>query len=388
MEDQLYQKAIKSVNEGKLAFCKFLSDNDTGKTGTHQCGIYVPKPAKKILFDVPGEKGDNKKRLVKIKWQDDFETESSFTYYGKGTRNEYRITRFGHGFDLLAPENEGSLFVFVQKDNEDYEGFVLNTEDEMNGFLDYFGMTPADTGRLIGDYPPARKELIQAMDSFVDSLQGGFPTGRVMSETARELYNRVYDHVQNIILKPDSELLAWNATEYTLFRRIEEVQFGQRIRQGFPSMKEFVDTANSILNRRKSRAGKSLEYHLEEIFRKNALPFETQVITEERKKPDFVFPSGSAYHNASYPSNKLIVLGAKTTCKDRWRQVVTEANRVETKYLCTMQQGISAQQLHEMQSERIVLVVPKEYIRTYPKEYQPLIWDLKKFIAFVHETME
>ena len=173
--------------------------------------------------------------------------------------------------------------------------------------------------------------------------------------------------------------------EYDLFRRIEEIQYGDIIRAGFTSMQDFIDTANSVLNRRKSRAGKSLEYHLEAIFQGNNLPYEPQVVTEEKKRPDFVFPSGSAYHNPSYPADKLIVLGAKTTCKDRWRQVINEADRVKTKYLCTLQQGISPQQLHEMRSENVVLVVPAPYITTYPQEYRQEIFSLAKFIQLVQE---
>ena len=72
---------------------------------------------------------------------------------------------------------------------------------------------------------------------------------------------------------------------------------------------------------RKSRAGKSLEHHLADIFTHNQLLFEEQVITEENKKPDFVFPNGKCYHNITFPGELLTVLGAKTTCKDRWRQV-------------------------------------------------------------------
>ena len=130
-----------------------------------------------------------------------------------------------------------------------------------------------------------------------------------------------------------------------------------------------------------------MEYHLEAIFQGNNLQFESQVVTEEKKRPDFVFPGGSAYHNPGYPADKLVVLGAKTTCKDRWRQVITEADRVKTKYLCTMQQGISPQQLHEMKSENVVLVVPQPYINTYPKEYREDIFSLAKFIRLVQEKM-
>lgn len=383
------QQAISSVHKGKLAFCKFLSANDTGLTGGHQSGIYVPMSAYSLIFDEKGVKGENKERLAKIRWMGDFETESKFTYYGAGTRNEYRITRFGRGFNLLKPDNTGALVVFVKLDDEDYEGWVLETEDDIDDFLDYFSLSPAETGRLIGvgssSGDKQEQQKLARMDAFVHSLHGAFPKASDMSAAARSIYNDVYDHLENIVQKPDHELLAWNNMEYDLFRRIEEIQYGDVIRNGFSSMQDFIDTANSVINRRKSRAGKSLEYHLEAIFQGNNLRYEPQVVTEEKKRPDFVFPGASAYHNPEYPADKLVVLGAKTTCKDRWRQVITEADRVKTKYLCTLQQGISPQQLHEMKSENVVLVVPQPYITTYPKEYREDIFTLAKFIQLVQE---
>jgi type II restriction enzyme len=42
-ERDIAQKAIDAVLRGTLAFCKFLSANDTGETGGHQSGIYIPK---------------------------------------------------------------------------------------------------------------------------------------------------------------------------------------------------------------------------------------------------------------------------------------------------------------------------------------------------------
>lgn len=76
---------------------------------------------------------------------------------------------------------------------------------------------------------------------------------------------------------------------------------------------------------------------------------------------------------------------AKTTCKDRWRQVINEADRIPVKHLFTLQQGISSQQLQEMVAERVQLVVPHDYIRFYPKEYKASIMDLATFISFVRE---
>ena len=80
-------------------------------------------------------------------------------------------------------------------------------------------------------------------------------------------------------------------------------------------------------------------------------------------------------------------LAAKTTCKDRWRQVITEANRLrgKEKYLCTLQQGISAAQMDEMQAEGVILVVPKRYISSYPRDRQERIWTISKFVSYIRE---
>ena len=90
----------------------------------------------------------------------------------------------------------------------------------------------------------------------------------------------------------------------------------------------------------------------------------------------------------TFPTNKLISLAAKTTCKDRWRQIINEADRLRDrpKYLCTLQQGISPAQMDEMQNENVILVVPKQYIASYPVDRQDRIWTLSKFIAYVREV--
>lgn len=92
--------AITSVLNSEKSFCKFLSANDTGATGAHQSGILISKTAMEMLFSREQlEQEGIPKRTVKIKWQNDFETESCFTYYA--SKNELRITRFGRGFPFL-----------------------------------------------------------------------------------------------------------------------------------------------------------------------------------------------------------------------------------------------------------------------------------------------
>lgn len=130
-----------------------------------------------------------------------------------------------------------------------------------------------------------------------------------------------------------------------------------------------------------------MEHHLSSLFTGNCITFTPQAVTEGNKKPDFIFPSVESYHDASFPVDKLASLAAKTTCKDRWRQVLNEADRLRSKnkFLCTLQQGISSAQLEEMKSEKVVLVVPEKYIKTYPEKYQNDIWTVKKFIEYIKE---
>lgn len=373
---------------GQLTFTKFLAANDTGLTGGHQAGIYISKPSVPILFDEPGIKGQNKEKWVKVKWQDDFETDTRFIYYGQGTRNEYRITNFGKGFPFLRAEYTGALFVITKIDNENYKGYVLNTEDEINEFLSAFGLTPAETNRLIElSRTDASLREQAAIDRFISGLTVDFPSSDVMSSAARAISYVAVLNKTITMTDPDKAILQWTDQEYKLFRALEQARYGDMVARGFSTVDDFVALANQVLNRRKSRAGKSLEHHLAAIFNENHIQFTAQAVTEGNKRPDFIFPSEEAYHNFSFPVSKLTSLAAKTTCKDRWRQILNEADRLRDgrKYLCTLQQGISSMQMDEMEAEKVTLVVPKAYISTYPRDKQDRIWSLHTFVDHVKE---
>lgn len=380
-------QAIQSVLNSEKGFCKFLSANDTGATGGHQFGILISKSAMEMMFSNQELQQEGiPKRTVKIVWQDDFVTESSFTYYE--SKNELRITRFGRGFPFLIPEQTGALFVFLKQTNVDYKGYFLETEDEIEEFLNAFGISPTETNSIIdlGKIPSEVQEKM-AIQEFINGLNVDFPTSEMMSEAARTIENRAYNHIEYIVTNPDQKIIDWTNMEYTLFRALEYARYGEIITKGFQSVDEFVKVANMVLNRRKSRAGKSLEHHLSAIFDGNEIEYSPQAVTEGNKKPDFLFPSKEAYHDYDYSVDCLISLAAKTTCKDRWRQVLNEADRLrdKPKYLCTLQQGISGAQMDEMQAENVILVVPKPYIMTYPKDRRDRIWTLSRFVKYVKE---
>ncbi len=394
------EMAVESVAKGHLSFCKFLSANDTGETNAHQAGIYISKPAVPILFDTPGERGSNKERWVHIKWQHDHITETRFIYYGQGSRNEYRITNFGRNFPFLKAEFTGALFVLVKKYEDDYEGFILNTDEEINYFLDSFGITPADTNRLIDTLQRSAEEKEEkAIARYITLFNGLFPETAVMSRAARRITDNIIHRVDYMVgtdlliegqypyarLNPDQTLIEWTIQEYRLFRSLENNIYKDVLSKGFSDVEAFVSLASEILNRRKSRAGKGLEHHLAALFDSNSIRYTEQAKTEGAKRPDFIFPSESDYHNPDFPSSRLVSLAAKTTCKDRWRQVLNEADRLRegAKYLCTLQQGISRAQMDEMQAENVVLVVPQPYITSYPKDKQDRIWNIQKFINYI-----
>ena len=100
-----------------------------------------------------------------------------------------------------------------------------------------------------------------------------------------------------------------------------------------------------------------------------------------------MIPSVEAYNDASYPTKKLIVVGVKTTCKDRWRQVVNEAKRVTEKHILTIQQGISGRQLKQMHDSHVRLIVPTSLHKQYPKGSPMTILDVKGFVQEVKQRL-
>lgn len=339
---EILNSAIAKVQNARQAFCRFITANDTGKNGSHQAGFYIPKCAASLLFDTIGRKGENKDKFVEVKWQDDFITESRFIYYGQGTRNEYRITRFGKDFPFFEEDNVGDLLIIAQQSENYYYGFVLRTDQDIDDFFAYFNLSPEMTNQLI-DVAQANipeKQLEIGIRELV-ALYTDFPETRQMAQFARDIYNKAHNITDEKICEtPDTQLLKWIDTEYSLFRSFEEKVYAPIYSKSFKNCQDLVKFSNIILNRRKSRAGKSLEHHLATIFTAARLKYEEQVVTEDNKKPDFLFPGGEAYRNLLFPADKLVFLGAKTTCKDRWRQVLNEADRIEIKYLFTDRKSV------------------------------------------------
>lgn len=385
----ILNSAIKSVSNSKGAFCRFITANDTHANSSHQEGFLMPIAAYSMIFNKERVRGVNEDKWVKVLWQDDRTTNNRMIYYGKA-KNELRITRFGEKFPFFEEDHVGDFLIIAKHTDEDYSGYVLSTEEDIETFLAYFNLSPDKTNQLI-DVNVAEKpqaKIANLLDDFASRFTD-FPETRIMSEGARDCFNKAYRiAIEDIRNKPDDIIMNWYDTEEKLFKCMEEKIYSSVISQPFGSVEHFAEIANKVLNRRKSRAGKSLEHHLSEIFTANEIIFEEQAITENKNRPDFLFPNGECYHNIIFPTEDLTMLGVKTSCKDRWRQVLNEAERIDEKHLFTLQPGISKNQLNEMKDARLTLVVPRKNICTFPKEWQAELCDLSRFIVLVRKRQE
>lgn len=383
---------LEVINNQRFSWMtKRLSSNDTGLTGGHQVGFYIPKFFVQQVFPEINRVDVKNPDIYfdcQIPSHDHIQNGVRAIYYnGKftddGTRNEFRTTRWA-GSPLLDVENTGSICLFAILRTEESVSslcWITRTIEEEDLLESWLG-NEVEPGEIYTSQILTSAEENESLESQLPQQWFScFPSGREIFDFVAQkhpfsAWNKTLDEL----------LLKRRKFEFEVFAEIERKDVLPNIKNGFDSVDEFIKYSNSIANRRKSRAGTSLELHLENIFRHKELKFETQAITEQRKKPDFLFPSCEAYHTPKFPSCKLHMLASKTCCKDRWRQVISEADRITPKHLFTLQEGVSTNQLKEMYDHGIILVVPQPVIRKFPDEYHDRILNLTGFIDFINQS--
>lgn len=217
------------------------------------------------------------------------------------------------------------------------------------------------------------------LDEMIEKFSGRFPTTREFSAYARKTLPDIHPQDGH-----DEVLMAWMEREEILFRTLEKHIIGERLAQGFDGdVDGFISFSLSVQNRRKSRAGLAFENHLEILFQECGIRYARTPVTEQKSKPDFIFPGEKEYHDSSFDALRLTMLGVKSSCKDRWRQVLAEADRIEKKHLLTLEAAISKSQTDEMQSKKLQLVLPRGLHNTYSAEQQCWLMDVSGFTTLV-----
>ena len=227
------------------------------------------------------------------------------------------------------------------------------------------------------------------LDSIVEKLEFKFPTTAYFSRLARESLPNV--RVED---DPDGALIAWLNREEDLFRRLERHIVSERLEKGFfdnvgTDVDGFIQFSLSVQNRRKARMGYSLENHLEEVFKSFQIEYDRGAVTENHHKPDFLFSGVEAYRRAPPDGMPgLTMLGAKSSCKDRWRQVLAEAEKIPKKHLLTLEPGISEHQTDQMSASQLQLIVPDAIQDSYTKKQKERLWSLRRFVNHVKDLSE
>lgn len=223
------------------------------------------------------------------------------------------------------------------------------------------------------------------LEAMLTRFGGSFPTTHEFSAYARETLPEV-----TAADDPDATAMAWIDREEVLFRTLEKHIIADRLRQGFKDVEvdAFMSYAQAAQNRRKKRAGSALENHLEFLFLEHGIRYARGALTEGRSRPDFLFPGAKEYHDSRFDALQLDMLGVKSTCKDRWRQILAEADRVPLKHLLTLEPGISESQTAEMKQKHVQLVLPASIHPTYSSGQRKWLMNVAGFLRHVKEKQQ
>ena len=340
--------------------------------------------------------------------EDPIEAKGTLTWYDSRfnhpTRTEWRLYYPPNDVTLKA-EPKDSLFICVKEDDTVLEIITESKSNIENQLFWLFDIEPYEnSGRFVAKTDLQNWDVERASftarailstigievpygtghynNMVIRKYGAGFPTTKEFSEFARSTVEI------DPIVSPDLALLLWYEREEEMFMCLERHLIAERLRNGFfdgstVDVDSFIKFSLSVNNRRKARAGFSLENHLEALFKANRIRYSHTPTTENKSKPDFIFPSIGSYKDYRFPVQYLTMLGAKTTAKDRWRQVLEEADQIERKHLITLEGAISENQTNEMKSRNLQLVVPKGIHKTFTGSQRSWLYSVADFIREV-----
>jgi hypothetical protein len=235
-----------------------------------------------------------------------------------------------------------------------------------------------DTFRLV--MPPApteagAEELASALTSFSAAAMLGLyaatehplfaaalganklPSTRDMADAAAVLAANVH----GATMSPDDRLYFSLAAETELFFAISDAMdqrwLDEQIKSG-PSFAALAAYVTSKAQASKSRRGASLQNHFAMVLDEEGVRYTPQCVTEGKETPDFVVPGYEQYHDPAWPDERLRMVACKSTVKERWRQVLGEADRIDEKYFLTLDETLTDDTIRAMNEKLIRPFLP------------------------------
>ncbi len=393
---ELHNFLAEIVGPGWHWFAKRLSANDTGQTGGHQVGFYVPKTLVFRIFPELQDGRPNPKVGLSLQIvSHDQLANPVLTYWNQATRDECHVTRLGgHWSAFQDPSNTAAIVLIAVRrlsgDRGEMKAWIARDRDDEDELENYLGPLLPGASFLRFMTADGRAEITEALAAagtcdcelepkeLPEPWRVRFPR----FPTTDELTNEAVRRCRRPDTSPDERLVSRYICEYALFRAVEKAVELPGL-QSFQTIDEFTERALSIINRRKTRAGTSLELHVAAIFREEGIDFERGGQTERGNRPDFLLPSAAAYTVAPAGDFSIRMLAVKTTLKDRWRQILEEADKIPLKHLLTLDTGISEPQFEQIRAAGVQVVVPASRARNYPMSVRSQLITFAQFIDLV-----
>ncbi|MBX3493169.1 MAG: hypothetical protein KF899_09420 [Parvibaculum sp.] len=406
---------------------KKLSNNDRDWarfSNKHQAGVYIPHEqrdggffpdlAAKHRSDAAAD--EIREAYFSTTWPqaDNEEKQSRLVHYtSKG--QETHMTRLPK--EVFADLLPASFLIMGRVSSGTaykYECLTIDSgNDEATLVAELFGL---DAGFLVGVFEPAerkakeRDRILDFAEKVIAAWQKGaiaaFAESNAAMPSTTELAKQAHDaflakyglrKTDPFTLETPGDALREisRSIEWDLFRdyqrRERAVEIVRLILGDAPRpvtapdiIRKLIDELPAIdalmlsaSQQRKSRAGYSYEHHIEAMLSGGDIPYEKQVVIEARKRPDFILPSLAFIDSGATDANTGLILSAKTTLRERWKQVEREMGKRRL-FLTTVDENIASNAIEDMASFGVHLVIPESLRESKATEYR----DHKNVVSF------
>ncbi|MFN4202419.1 MAG: type II restriction endonuclease [Tabrizicola sp.] len=406
------------LDRSESILVKKLSNNDRDWArfkNKHQAGVYIPHeqrdggffPALEAKARDNPEDDEIRERFFTTIWpQSGFEERQSRLVHYTSKGQETHLTRLPKAqFGDLLPASFFVMGRMQQKGGLIYHCLTIDSgSDEAALLADLLDLGP---DFLVGVFDPVRKKeeerdrvlafaeqviaawLAGTIDVFARDFAAMPPT-IALARMAQEAFLKKYgletinpfamDHPGDA-LREISRSIEWDLfRDYQRRERSVElvrivlgdvpVTFtsGDVIRLLIDQLPAIDALMLSASQQRKSRAGYSYEHHIETMLAGGGIPFEKQVIIEAKKRPDFILPSLAFIDSGRPEAATGLILSAKTTLRERWKQVEREKG-ARALYLTTVGENIASNAIEDMAEMGIFLVIPESLMKSKETEY-------------------
>lgn len=421
----------RALDGADLVLVKKLSTNDRDWArlpNKHQAGVYIPKEQRESDFFPPlREKVRDEPDAAPIRevffnteWpQLQLERDSRLVHYtSKG--EETHLTRLPkESFAQLPP---ASFFVMARTGFPRRTRYVCLTIDsesaEADMLRDIFSLSSEFVCDVLSPEEAVRKARSQTLSFFEEAL-AAYQAGRIaafgarhaslpppqeLARMAREAYlaRRGLSVLDPYALSTPGDAIREISRdiEWQLFKELQmkakaveliRLVLGDDPSKSSPDRVLWSIVENyqrldalflSASQQRKSRAGASFELQIEELLRNGRVPYERQVVLEAKKRPDFVMPGKSLLRSERRNKEDVLILSAKTTLKERWKQVQRELTNCDF-FLATVDENVAGNAIEDMRALGVALVVPESLKDSDSTEYRshPNVIDFASFFA-------